>query len=369
MAKSNTDNRDDTGSKQPDETGKWIPPRKFPDRPRRSDVDNRLKQAARFARILRTLERVRGGGRWNLRELAKEEECSEQTIRRDLKVLDMAGIVCAYRPDLDSYRLEQFPQFPVLDLSPDEVLELAKAKALSTAVAQSMGLPTNRGAEPTVRKLAATNEEASEILQDAEQLVAVLGWSFSDHSRHQDTIQVIQRALLKGKQLKGRYRSPHEDQVVILTLHPYQLALVKQAWYLIARLANGDQPLTYRVPRFQSLRVLENSASVPADFDLHQYFGDAWAVYRGEHSFRVSLQFSKEAAELVTETRWHHTQEKPKWKADGTVTITFTKIDGLNEILRWVLGWVGRVTVIEPAELRDMVVRRLREGLNMNTEE
>jgi predicted DNA-binding transcriptional regulator YafY len=343
-------------------------PRVFPkERTRRSDADNRLKQADRFARILRTLDRVRSGGRWNLRELAQEEECSEQTIRRDLKVLEMAGIPCVYKAGEDAYRMDQYPRFPVLDLNSDEVLELAKAKALTDAVAQSMGLSRNTGAEPTARKLAATNEEAGQILQDAEQLVAVLGLSFSDHSRHQETIQAIQRALLKGKQLKGIYRSPHEAKSVTLTLHPYQLALVKQAWYLIARPADGDQPLTFRVPRFKSLRVLETTASVPADFDLRQYFGDAWAVYRGDRSYKVTLQFSKEAADLVTETRWHHTQEKPKKNPDGTVTITFKKIDGLNEILRWVLGWTGRVKVLEPQELKEKVAEQLQKGLDLNT--
>jgi predicted DNA-binding transcriptional regulator YafY len=71
-----------------------------------------------------------------------------------------------------------------------------------------------------------------------------------------------------------------------------------------------------------------------------------------------------EAAEIVTETRWHHTQQAKRHK-DGSVTITF-QVDGLNEIIRWVVGWAGQAKVIKPRELRDMAVERFRKAIRMN---
>ena len=35
------------------------------------------------------------------------------------------------------------------------------------------------------------------------------------------------------------------------------------------------------------------------------------------------------------------------------------KVDGLEEILWWVLGWSGRAKVITPERLQDMVVEKL----------
>lgn len=369
MAKRKSDGDDDAQGKQPGESGEPITPRAFPNRPRRPDVDNRLRQADRLARVMRVLERIRGRARWNLRDIAEEEECSEQTIRRVLNVLELAGVCWYYDHEGECYRLERDPRFPVLGLDPGEIVELAKAKAITDAMADAMGLQAGTGAEPTVRKLAATSSEAAELLEDAGHLVEVMGWQFSDHSGHREIIDTVQRALLRGRQVKGRYQSPYEPKPVTLSLHPYRLALVKQAWYLIARPVDAEQPLTFRVPRFQTLRLLDAAAEIPADFDLRHYFGDAWSVYRGDRSYRVVLQFSKEAANLVTETRWHQTQEKPQRNPDGSVTVTFNKIDGLNEILRWVLGWVGRVKVIEPQELREMVVKQLQAGLDMNSKE
>ena len=149
-----------------------------------------------------------------------------------------------------------------------------------------------------------------------------------------------------------------------LVLHPYRLCLVKQAWYLIARPEGADHPRTYRVARFRSLGALDSAADVPDDFDLRAYFGDAWAVYRGERSYEVEVRFVPEASVLVTETTWHHTQQVRPHE-DGSVTLSF-RVDGLEEVVWWVLGWTGRAEVVKPPELRAMVVEQLRRGLALN---
>ena len=78
----------------------------------------------------------------------------------------------------------------------------------------------------------------------------------------------------------------------------------------------------------------------------------------------AAIRYTREAAVLVTETTWHHTQKVRRHK-DGTATLTFL-IDGLDEILWWVLGWSGRVCVVKPPELREMVVGQLRKALELN---
>lgn len=173
--------------------------------------------------------------------------------------------------------------------------------------------------------------------------------------------------MLRKKQLTGRYCSPHQEKAVRLQLHPYRLALKGQAWYLIARPEPGDQPQTYRIARFKTLRMTDADAEVPADFDLDAYFGKAWSVYRGDRTYDVEVRFTKDAADLVTETRWHPTQSRPRKHPDGSVTLTF-QVDGLNEILWWLLGWSGRVKVVRPPELRDLVLEQLQAAINLNEE-
>jgi predicted DNA-binding transcriptional regulator YafY len=150
-------------------------------------------------------------------------------------------------------------------------------------------------------------------------------------------------------------------------LHPYRLLLTRQAWYLIARPADADGPRVYRVARFAALRPLDRPADVPTDFDLRGYLGNAWSVFRGDETCDVELLFHQDAARIVAETTWHHTQQVHR-NPDGTATVTF-RVDGLDEIIWWLLGWAGFVTVVRPERLRQMFVEQLRAGLAQNEQE
>src|SRR5262249_52735816 len=132
----------------------------------------------------------------------------------------------------------------------------------------------------------------------------------------------------------------------------------------IPRPRHAERPRTYRIARFKSLRSLALPATIPEDFDVTAYFGNARAVNRGDQSHEVAIHFPRDAADLVTETTWHHTQKVQRHR-DGDVTLGF-RVDGLNEIVHWVLGWSGRATVVRPPELRELVVEELRKALSLN---
>jgi predicted DNA-binding transcriptional regulator YafY len=324
----------------------------------RPEVDRRLRQADRLARLLRMLQLLLSRGRWNARDIAAEQEVSERTVYRDREVLQLAGVPVDYEQEDKCYRVRQDFRFPALNVTEEEAL----GQATATAITTSPGLDIASGSRSVSQKLTASSrEEIAQILADAEQLISVLDLKLADHSRHRDFIRAIQWALVKRKQLAGTYRSPYESAEVRLQLHPYRLCLVKAAWYLVGCPVGEDVPRTYRVTRFKTLRMTDANALVLGDFDLKAYFGNAWAVYRGERCYDVEILFSKEAAATVTETVWHHTQNVRKNK-DGSVTLTF-RVDGLNEILRWILGWGNRAVVIQPAELKQLVAEQFRSAL------
>jgi predicted DNA-binding transcriptional regulator YafY len=329
--------------------------------PRRPDSERRLRQADRFARILRVLELIQGKARYGPKEIAAELEVSERTVFRDLNVLELAGVPWSFDKEHHHYWVRPGYLFPALNLSDDEMI----GQATATAITNAPGLDVTKGAAPATRKLWATSrEQASKLLDDVEKVTAVLDLKLADHSRSHETIRTIQWALCQGRKLTGTYASPYEPKPKRLDLHPYRLCLVRQAWYLVARPNHSDQPQTYRVTRFQTLRPSDAPSVVPDDFDLKAYFGNAWGVYRGNESYHVQVRFCRDASDLVTETIWHSTQTVERHE-DGSVTLGFV-VDGLTEIVHWVLAWSGRVTVVNPSELRVMVLEHLRKAVELN---
>ena len=331
-----------------------------PEKKDRPDRDRRVRQADRLARVLRVLELIQSRGRWTTKAIADEIECSERTVYRDLDVLKFAGIPYYREGDQQFVRVRSDFRFPVMTLTDDEVLGLS----LAAAITKAPGLDVTAGAVPATRKLAAVSKEKTqELIDDAMRLVSVLDLKLVDHSRHHEAIRTIQLALLQGKQVSGLYESPYEPTPVRLKLHPYRLCLIKNAWYVIGKTASEATPRTYRIARFKALRMNDESAVIPDDFDLRKYFGNAWAVYRGDQSYDVELWFTPDAAKIVTETVWHHTQKVIRQK-DGSITLNF-QVDGLDEIANWILAWTGRCKIVGPNELRDRVIRRLKEGLDL----
>lgn len=331
------------------------------DHPRRSDSERRLRQASRFARVLRMLDLIQSRGRYGVNDLARELDCSSRTVFRDLNVLELAGVPWYHDESDHCYRVRPDFHFPVVNLTDDELI----GQATATAICSSPNLNINAGAEPTTRKIStASRAEVPRLLDDVQRVTEVLDLKLADHSRHHAIVHTVQQALIHRRQLTGTYATPYQQRPRRLMLHPYRLCLMGRAWYLIARPADAIAPRTLRAARFKSLRMLEQAAEMPADFDLQLYLGNAWSVYRGEPTYEVELQFTPDAADVVAETTWHATQ-KVRRHRDGAVTLTF-RVDGLNEIVHWVLGWAGRVTVVGPLELRSLIREHLERALVMN---
>jgi predicted DNA-binding transcriptional regulator YafY len=54
-----------------------------------------------------------------------------------------------------------------------------------------------------------------------------------------------------------------------------------------------------------------------------------------------------------------------KQHKDGSVTLQF-QVDGLDEIVWWVLGWSGRARILQPERLRKMVVEKLKAAIALH---
>jgi predicted DNA-binding transcriptional regulator YafY len=315
-----------------------------------------------MARVLGVLSLIQSRGRWNAKAIADELGVSERTVYRDLEVLEFAGVPWYFDERELCYRLRSDIRFPTLALTDDE----AWGQVMATALSKAPGLAVGVGAGPTTRKLAATSKLATQqLLADAAKLVDVFNLQLADHSQHQETIKIVQQSLLERKCLTGIYDSPHETASRKLHLHPYRLCLIKAAWYVVGRIDREELTKTFRIARFKSLRLLEAAADIPVEFSLCEYFGNAWAVFRGDQAYDIELRFVPKAARLVTETVWHHSQ-RAKTHRDGSVSLRFT-VDGLDEILNWLLAWAGRVEVRQPAELKRRFVDKLQLAIKQNS--
>jgi proteasome accessory factor B len=103
----------------------------------------------------------------------------------------------------------------------------------------------------------------------------------------------------------------------------------------------------------QSLRVTSRKFKKPEDFSPEKHFGRSFGAYVGTGDYKVVVRFSKEVTGLIKERVWHETLET-KDLPDGGLEFTL-RLDSLEEIQRWILGWGDTAKVLEPKELRESI--------------
>ena len=299
---------------------------------------------------------MRGPSSYNARRLGEHFGISRRNVHRDLAVLELAGVPFSYDPQHGvggGFRIRSDWWFPHVGLSDQECLDLA----VLTRAAESHSIPLLEDVCTVRDKLLGTlPAKQQDLIRSASELFDVLGLQMADHAHCRPIMTSLQTALLKAQQVEGRYETPHQRKAVKVSLQPRRIFLAGQAWYLAAHDNKDSQTKLYRVARFKSLAVNGRPMTVERSFSLREFLGNAWVVHRGgphERDWHVEIEFTPDAADLVAETNWHHTQEIER-RPDGSLIFRAT-VSGLEEIKWWLMGWGPRAKVLKPRELAEEV--------------
>ncbi|GAJ09702.1 unnamed protein product, partial [marine sediment metagenome] len=109
---------------------------------------------------------------------------------------------------------------------------------------------------------------------------------------------------------------------------------------------------TFKVERIEDIQILEDTYSIPPDFDAIDYLSSSWGIVVDGEVETIRLKFSPQIARIIAETVWHPSQvQEPQ--DDGALIMTL-KVTNTIDLRAWILGWGEEVEVLEPAELRNL---------------
>ncbi|HEY4690507.1 MAG TPA: WYL domain-containing protein [Anaerolineae bacterium] len=148
------------------------------------------------------------------------------------------------------------------------------------------------------------------------------------------------------------YRSPRTGELYVRDFAPYFIEAAGAGYsaYIIGFDFSVNDLRTFKLDRLERAQMLDETYTLPPDFDPQTYLASAWGIMTGESIVNVVLEFSPRVASLAKERRWHASQEIDDLEGGGLLLTV--KVSEPREMLPWIRSWGGDVEVLEPAELR-----------------
>ncbi len=316
----------------------------------------------RIARLMRLLTTIHGKRNQNVADLARLCKVSERTVYRDIAVLNDAGWPCIYDGESEGYRIGRGFFMPPIDLTIEEALALI---ALIEEVSKPTAIPFMQTAARAVEKirsqLPAKVLDALEPLDDHIHIGLARGMA-DDSTR--DAYERVRSAIATRRALRCQYESNHVHDPALgsFVFKPYALWYCQRAWYVTGHRSDRDGIRQLKLNRFTALTPTDKPYPIPDDFKLSDQVKQAWRMIPGPR-YNVVIRFKQPFAETASEVQWHSTQQE-QWSDDRQhVTLRF-EVDGLSEIVWWVLGYGPGAEVLEPPELREKVRQLLAESVS-----
>ncbi len=317
---------------------------------------------SRISRVMRILTTLQTGKSYSVDELAKIFGTSRRTIFRDLKELHAVGVPYHYDAKSSGYVID--PEFflPPIDLN------LPEALGLLLLVHKARGhiqLPFKNSALLGALKI--ENNLPAKIRQycdTALRRVSVRGTAQAPMNLLDKVFSQLQKAIAKKQKVHLRYQSFFEKKIIDVDLNPYHLMYSHRAWYVLGLSNLHKSVRTFKLNRIKELEMLDKRFLDGEGFDLYEHLGKAWAMIPEGRIYNIKLRFLAKVAGNVTEVQWHCTQKVTRCE-DGSAVMEF-RVDGLGEILWWILGYGDQVQVLAPKILRTRVLDMARNMIKLN---
>jgi predicted DNA-binding transcriptional regulator YafY len=254
---------------------------------------------------------------------------SKETFYRDLRQLRDAGFKIDYVRKTGAYELKSVPVS--LQFKPGEIVALAVA---------CRSIPPEAGM-PYAKELAGALGKISNLLSPESKETLVCNPHFQmklkpvvDYSSHQNTIEIIRRAITDGRQVEIVYYSAKSDMKQKRIIDPYELYFSEGGVRLEGFCHLKKQLLEFRVDRIKHIAVLPTLIDEAAS---------------SAEKFVFKLWLDKKLTRSIGE-RFNDQKIEPN--DDGTSVLTAKSSSPFRLILK-ILSYGEHAKILEPESLRD----------------
>jgi predicted DNA-binding transcriptional regulator YafY len=304
-------------------------------------------------RLLAMLLLLQAKGRARARELAEQLEVSQRTVYRDLDALSAAGVpVHAERGAAGGIVLADGYRKALTQFNEEELRALFVSGDNPLA---DIGMSDKRplALEKLVGALPEAQRRAVEMARHRIYLDPRRWKQATPPREHLATLRV---AIWEDRRVRLHYADQNRKRTVRV-IDPLGLVAKAGVWYLVARY--GEEMRTFRAERMLDVEELDERFERPPNFDLVTFWRD-WArkFEDGLPTYPVLVRVANDFIDNVT-SYWESQVLESKARSESVlVRIIFPATE---VAVHQLVAWGDKVELIEPLDMRDLVVRRAQE--------
>lgn len=307
------------------------------------------------------LERMSGihqalaGGKYpNCNTLALILEVSPKTVRRDIDFMrDRQNMPIEFDPRRNGYYYtEPVDSLPAIQVTEGEVIALYFARKV---LEQYKGTPFEKPLEAAFNKLTAGLRDSISLPPGAmDEAVSIRDAGMA--AAGAEIFHKLHQAITAREETVIGYRSLAAKKPRPLWVRPYHLLGASSAWYLIAEDMERGEFRVFTLARVSRVEPRGTFFTRLTDFDPRHLLRGSLGVYLGRDNHRIRVRFDAFAAQLVRERQWHQSQRIRELPGEG-IEVTMV-LSSLFEVERWILSWGPHAEVVEPPELRELILSK-----------
>jgi predicted DNA-binding transcriptional regulator YafY len=310
-----------------------------------------------LARLLQLLMILQSERFPNARRLAEACAVSRRTIYRDLAILEAAGIAVLYHPERQGYQLDRDYWLQPTRLEDKEALSLLIMSRIGCARIP-VGL-LRHARSGLVKVVQGLPGELRSRITNCSELIADDAQALDLGPERQAIHETILSALSQRRRLSLWYRTDGLSPVVATKLSLFRLAWIRGQWCLVGHSSADREIRVFQIPCIERLELTDEPYLIPPRFRLERFL--AKPSRRGnEQSHDIQLRFAASVALTLRDTPGPPGQ-KILPGPDGTIELFF-KVELLDDVVLWIIGFGDQVEVIEPDRLR-LAVRAQAERI------
>ena len=320
--------------------------------------EDTVKKIHRLLSILRKLD-VRE--RCTPESLAQQFGTTIRNIHRDMAALNASGFSITFDKNAGTYRFTD-PDFTLrdLNLNDDELMTLLVGKQ----VAHLLGKPFAHTYETLLKKVhkETTSETQAKLkrLEKGEYFLADIV-PVEDFEKIERQYNAIEEAMNRKEKIWIVYKAMKDEEESTRCIEPYGLFTCEGMWYVIGFCHLRREIRTFALDCIRYFKITNKPYTIPADFNIADYFKSGWHMIRYGEPVEVVLKFSERYARWISRRKWHPTQVIEE-QEDGSILFKVT-VEGTIELKRWIYHWIPYCKILYPPGLREKVIGEMKAML------